>query len=116
MVNTRTYKRFPITGAATLKFKNKGEFQSISTMVGSLSLAGIGLYSDDPIEIETKVSITIKFISLDGIKTESIEGRIIYDEKIGSIHFLGIHFDEEINLKNQPLLHEHIQEIFSSDK
>ncbi len=113
MINKRQHKRIPITGTATLKFENKGEFLSIQTIPGSISVGGIGLYSDDPIEIDTNVSITINFISIDGIRNDSIEGCVIYTKNIGGIYFMGIEFNEEINPKNQPLLYDHIQKILT---
>ena len=115
MVNKRKHKRVPISGTATLEFKDKGETQSIQTMAGSISLGGIGLYADDSIEDDTNVSITIDFISVDGIKTDSIEGCVKYSRKIGNIYFMGIQFGEEVNPKNQPLLCEHIQKSLTWD-
>ena len=111
MPNKRQHKRIPITGTATLKIENKGEFLSIQTSPGSIALGGIGLYSDDPIETDTNVSILINFISIDGIRTASIEGCVIFTRNIGGIYFMGIEFNEEINPENQPALYEHIQKI-----
>lgn len=73
-----------------------------------ISSGGIGLYADNPIEIDTNVSITINFISADGIKTDSIEGCVVYNKDMGNIYFIGIQFNEEINPENQPALYEHI--------
>jgi len=74
------------------------------------------LYSYSSIKVETSVSITINFISLDGgLKTDSIEGRVISNRKIGNTHFLGIQFDEEINAQNQSSLFKHIYNILPAD-
>ena len=116
MINQRRHKRVPITGTATLKFEDKGEIKSIQTMTVNISLGGIGLYSDDPIEDDTDVSITINFISVDGIKTDSIEGCVVYNKNIGGIYFMGIQFNKELNSENQPALYEHIQKILIWDK
>lgn len=113
MINQRRHKRVPITGNATLKFEDKGEIKSIQSLPGSISLGGIGLYSDDPIEDNTDVSITINFMSLDGIKTDFIEGCVVYNKNIGEICFLGIQFNKELNPENQPALYEHIQKILT---
>lgn len=116
MINRRQYKRIIISGSATLEFKKKGEIQSIQTLIANISLRGIGLYSYSSIKVETSVSITINFISLDGgLKTDSVEGRVINNRKIGNTHFLGIQFDEEINAQNQPSLFKHIYNILPAD-
>jgi hypothetical protein len=116
MINQRRHKRIPITGTVTLKFEDKGEFRSIQSLPGSISLAGLGLYADDPIGDDTRVSITVNFISFDGIKTDSIDGLVVYNRNIGGMYFIGIQFKEEINPDNQPLLYEHIHKILASDK
>ena len=110
MINKRKYMRVPLTGTAVVKFEHRG-YVTIKTTTGSISLGGIGLYSDDPIEIDTNVSITINFITVDGIKSASIKGCVKHNKKIGGIYFLGIYFSEEINPKNHPSLYEHIQNI-----
>jgi c-di-GMP-binding flagellar brake protein YcgR len=116
MINQRRNKRVPITGTAILKFKAKGEFRSIQALPGSISLGGIGLYADDRIEDDTGVSITINFISLEDIKTDSIEGFVVYSKNMGGVNFMGIQFNEEVNPENQPALYEHIRKILTWDK
>ena len=115
MINKRKYTRVPMTGTAIVTFENKG-YVTVKTTTRSISLGGIGLYSADPIEIDTNVSITIYFITINGIKNDSIKGRVSHNKKIGGIYFLGIYFSEEINPKNQPSLYEHIQNILTWDK
>jgi c-di-GMP-binding flagellar brake protein YcgR len=113
MISKRQYKRIIISGSATLEFKN---IHSIQTLISNISLRGMGLYSYSSIKVETNVSITINFISLDGVlKTDSIEGRVINNRKIGNAHFLGIQFNEEMNAQNQPLLFKHIKNIIPTD-
>ena len=104
-----------MTGTTIVKYENKG-YVTTKTTTGSISLGGIALYSDDPIEIATNVSLTINFITVDGIKSDSVKGRVIHNKKIGGIYSLGIYFSEEINPKNQPALYEHIQNILTWDK
>ena len=116
MINSRRHKRIIVSGSATLEFKKKGEIQSIQTLIANISLQGIGLYSYSSIKAGTSVSITTHFISLDGgLKTDSIEGRVISYRKIGKTHFLGIQFDEKINAQNQPSLFKHLQNILQTD-
>jgi hypothetical protein len=113
MISKRQYKRIIISGSATLEFNN---IHSIQTLIANISLRGIGLYSYSSIKVETNVSITIIFISSDGVlKTDSIEGRVVSNRKIGKTHFLGVQFNEEINAQNQPLLFKQINNIISTD-
>jgi len=110
MINRRRHKRIIVSGSATLKFKKRGETQSVQTLIANISLQGIGLYSYSSIKVETDVSIIMHFISFDGgFKTDSIEGRVVSKRKIGKTHFLGIQFDEEINAQDQPSLFKHLQ-------
>ncbi len=113
MINQRRNNRIPITGTATLQFEDKGEIKSIQTMTVEISLGGIGLYCDNPIEDDSDVSITINFISVDGLKTDSIEGCVLYNKNIGGIYFMGIQFNKELNPENQPVLYEHIHKILT---
>jgi c-di-GMP-binding flagellar brake protein YcgR len=116
MINQRRHKRVPITGTVALKFEDKGEFRLIQAVPGSISLGGIGLYADDRIEDETGVLITINFISLEDIKTDSIEGCVVHSKNMGGIHFMGIQFNEEVNPENHTALYEYIRKILTWDK
>ena len=109
MKNKRQQKRVRITGTAILTFKNKGEIQIMQTMITDVSLKGIGLYCNVPIEPGTTVSLTIHFMSIDGKRTDNIEGQVISHQTIQGVCFMGIQFNEEITPKEQPLLYNHIQ-------
>jgi hypothetical protein len=110
MRNKRRHKRVLISGIATLEFEEKGVIQLIQAVIANISLKGIGLYSYDSIKVKTRVSITINFISINGeIKTNSVEGRVIFKKKIGKTYFIGIKFSEEINAEEQPSLFDHIK-------
>jgi c-di-GMP-binding flagellar brake protein YcgR len=116
MINRRRHTRISIAGSATLEFTKKGKIQSIQTMIANISLRGIGLYSYSSITVATRVSITTTFISLDGgLKTDSVQGRVISNRKIGDTHFIGIQFDEEINDKNQPALCKYVRNSLPID-
>jgi hypothetical protein len=116
MTIRRGHTRIVLSGTALLEFKKKGEIQSIQTLIANISLRGIGLYSYSSIKVETSVSITINFISLDGgIKTDCIEGRVMNIRKIGDTHLLGIQFNEEINAQKQLSLYPHMQNILPAD-
>jgi c-di-GMP-binding flagellar brake protein YcgR len=109
MNHKRQQKRVRITGTAILTFKNTGEIQTIQTMTTDISLKGIGLYCDVPIETSTTVSITIHFMSIDGTRTDHIEGQVISNQTIEGVCFMGIQFNEDITPNDQPLLYDHIQ-------
>ena len=116
MINRRLHKRIIISGSATLKCKKKGEIQSVETLIANISLQGIGLYSYSSIKAGTNVSVTTHFISVDGrLKTDSLEGQVVSNKKIGKNHFLGIRFDEEINAQDQPSLFRHLQNTLPMD-
>jgi c-di-GMP-binding flagellar brake protein YcgR len=114
MTNRRKHIRVPIFGTATLKFEDRNTIQTMQTLPANISLGGIGLYSNNSIEMGTDVLITINFVSLYGeARTASIEGHVIYNNKIGDTSFLGIRFNEEINFKNEPSLYEHAENLYS---
>jgi c-di-GMP-binding flagellar brake protein YcgR len=111
-MTNRRYKRVLITGIATLEFEEEEKVRSIQTVIANVSLGGIGLYSYNAVEINKYVSMTVNFISGDGVlKTDSIEGCIRCHKKIGNTHFVGIRFNEELNVRHQPLLFRHVQRI-----
>ena len=116
MINRRLHRRIEISGSATLGFSKKGEMQSIQTLIANISFRGIGLYSYSSIKVGTRVSIAAHFISLDGgLKSDSIEGQVVSNRKIGDTHFLGIQYNEEINAQNQPSLFKHLQNTLPRD-
>jgi hypothetical protein len=116
MLYIRRHTRVPISGLATLVFEEEGEIHSIQTAIANMSLPGIGLYSYNSIKVKTGVSMTIDFMSADGIfKTNSIEGCVISNKKIDNTYFIGIQFNEEIDAQNQPSLFKHLQNILPTD-
>jgi hypothetical protein len=117
MTNKRRHKRFSITGSADLTYRVKEKNQTIHTLISDVSLSGIGLYIDVPLEDGADVSLHIAFITTDGsIKADTIDGRIVYVRQFEEVYFTGIEFREEINQKNQPSLYEHLRTILMLDK
>ena len=113
-MNKRRHKRFSLTGTAILQLEDEGDNKSIEGILGSISSVGMGLYANNPIEANKKVSIAISFISVDGgIKDSALEGRVVYSKDFGKIHLVGIQFNENVNPKKQPLLHKHIENILA---
>jgi c-di-GMP-binding flagellar brake protein YcgR len=116
MLYMRRHTRVPISGLTALVFEEESEIHSIQTAIANISLRGIGLYSYNSIKVKTGVSITIDFISADGVlKANSIKGCVICNKKIDDTYFIGIQFNEEINAQNQPSLFKHLQNILPTD-
>jgi len=112
MYKKRRHKRYCITGSADLKYERLGQNQLIHALINDISLSGIGLYLDIPLEDTIDVSMVINFISSKGsINTEAINGRVVYTRKFEDVYFTGIQFHEEIDFKSQPSLYEHIKAI-----
>ena len=75
----RKHKRFPITGTATVQFEDEGKNKTIPAILSSISTVGMGLYTNNPIEANKQVSVTINFISTDGIEDSVIEGSVVFN-------------------------------------
>jgi hypothetical protein len=113
----RRHKRFSITGLTTLQFEDHGQMKTSQGILGSISYVGMGLYVDNPIEANKRVSVAMNFISIGGgIKDSVIDGRVICSREIGKIFLVGIEFHEAVNSRNQPLLYKHIQNIYTLNK
>jgi PilZ domain len=117
MVNKkRRHKRVPISASVTLTCKGSGCGQPIHAMAANISLSGIGVYADGPLEPETEVAVVVHFISADGmLRTDSLDGSVVYVKEIGGMHFIGIELREEVNSAGQPFLHDHLMGVLTSD-
>jgi len=56
MENRRRHKRYSITGTVELQCMNRGNNQIIHAVVSDISLSGIGLYLDIPLDDNLDVS------------------------------------------------------------
>lgn len=109
MINKRRNTRIPISGIAYIQFKDKEKVHSIQTVIGNVSLRGMGVYAYTSMKIKTDVSITINFLFSDGsLKTDSLTGHVISNKKIDNTYFISIQFYEEIDPENQPFLSKYI--------
>ena len=101
---------------ALVKNKNDRDALPVETLVANISRSGLGLYSYTNMEKGISVSIEITFISLKGYKQkDTVEGEIVWLSKLGRLYFIGIVFDEELNLSKQPVLYEHFWKVTSWD-
>ena len=112
----RRHKRIPIAAATTLRFRGKEHgAPPLETMVGSISVSGIGLYTDKHVEKDADIFLEIRFISVDGsMYHESIGGKIVYINDIAGINYIGVEFDELINPAGQPHLYKHLFTVMKS--
>ena len=109
MINKRRYTRIPIAGLANIEFKDQEKIHSIQTVIGNISLGGMGVYAYNSIKLKTDVSITIYFVFSDGsLKTDSLTGHVISNKRIDNTYFIGIQFNEELDLEKQPFLSKHM--------
>ncbi|HXX58521.1 MAG TPA: HD domain-containing phosphohydrolase [Thermodesulfovibrionales bacterium] len=105
----RRHRRVALTGTATLKPKGKRDVQPVQTMIADISLSGMGVYADNPIEEGVSFSIDIYFVSLEGsMATVSVSGNTCFVRQIKDIYFVGIHFKEELDPIKHPSLYNYL--------
>jgi len=110
----RKHIRVPLAGVAVIGLRDYEDVQLIQTTIADISMSGIGLYLDETLELYRDISIEIQFIGADGLmKTDYIEGYIVYAIPIGKIYFIGVEFDKEIDSTRQPFLYERLQRILT---
>jgi hypothetical protein len=81
----------------------------VDASVANISLAGIGIYSPVPIDKGKKIKIKISFIDKSGkVREDFTEGKVDWLSKLGNIYLMGIFFDEELNVIDQPTLVKHL--------
>ncbi|OIP60510.1 MAG: hypothetical protein CO148_06930 [Nitrospirae bacterium CG_4_9_14_3_um_filter_41_27] len=106
-IDTRKWYRYQFFGNATVTVPK--EKIVVNATIANISFSGIGLYSPTPIGKGKKVRIKITFINRDGKTCEDITtGKIGWQSKFKNTYLIGILFDEELNILNQPMLLEHL--------
>lgn len=81
----------------------------VDASVANISFAGIGIYSPVPIDKGKKIKMKISFIDSNGkVRKDFTEGKVDWLTKFGKIYLMGIFFDEELNVINQPKLIKHL--------
>jgi hypothetical protein len=107
LITVRKCYRYQFFGIATVAIPK--EKIVVDASIANISFSGIGLYSPQPIDKDKKVTIKISFINKNGKMCEDrIKGIVDWHFKFKNIFFLGILFDEELNMVNQPKLLEHL--------
>lgn len=111
----RKWYRYQFFGNA--KVSAYGERKIYNTNIANISLSGIGLYSERSIGKGKRVKIKIIFIDKDGnIRENTTTGKIDWQEKFKNIYLIGIFFDEELNVNNQPELMKHLTWLINTYK
>lgn len=106
-VDTRKWYRYQFFGNATVSVPKDKII--VDATVANISFSGLGLYSPTPIGKGKSVKIKISFIDRVGKVQEDItSGKIDWQRKFKDNYFIGILFDEELNIINQPNLLEHL--------
>ncbi len=103
----RKWFRYQFFGSALIKTE-KGK-SSVETTVANISFSGMGVYSSQKVDKGTKVSITVSFVNREGKTSKDIvSGKVDWQKKFKKMYLLGILFDEELNMKDQPGLLPHL--------
>jgi transcriptional regulator with XRE-family HTH domain len=78
---------------------------TVHALAVNISKEGIGLYSNEPLRINEKISVIINMIR-DGVLTssEEVPGAVRWVLPVGSYHAAGIQFDRELNGADFPIL------------
>jgi hypothetical protein len=112
-VEGRKWYRYHFFGKAEISVSEDKTI--VAASVANISLAGLGLYSPVPVGKGKKVKIKISFIDRSGkVRKDFTEGKVDWLSKLGNIYLMGIFFDEEINVINQPTLIKHLAWLTNS--
>lgn len=105
--DNRKWYRYQFFGNATVRVPK--EKITVDASIANISFSGMGLYSPTPIGKGKKVSIKVSFIDRNGKECEDITiGKVDWQLKFRNTYLIGIIFDEEVNISNQPMLLEHL--------
>jgi hypothetical protein len=113
--DARKWNRYQFFGSADVTV-NK-EKKVIEATIANISFSGIGLYSSLSIGIGRTVSIKISFVDRAGkTREDTISGKVDWQKKFKGMYLVGVLFDEEPNITNQPDLLEHIIWLIDTHK
>jgi hypothetical protein len=106
-IDSRKWYRYQFFGSATVTIgKNK---KTVDATVANISFSGIGLYSPTSLGKGKKVKIRVSFVDRAGkVREDTATGSVDWQSKFKKTYLIGIIFDEELNVVNQPNLLEHL--------
>jgi hypothetical protein len=105
--DTRNWNRYQFFGVAAVTVQKENSIYK--TTIANISLTGLGLYSPVSIGKGKRVTITISFVDRNGkMRQDTAAGKVDWQRKFSDLYLIGIIFDEELNMLNQPRLLEHL--------
>jgi hypothetical protein len=109
----RQWHRYQFIGTA--KIRVRGERTSTSATISNISVSGIGLYSPKSVGTGKTVKLKVSFIDSKGrVSDDAVEGKVDWQSKFRGIYLIGILFDEELNMQNQPRLMGHLSWLINT--
>jgi len=111
----RQWHRYQFIGTA--KIRVRGERTSTTATISNISVSGAGLYSPKSIGKGKTVKLKVSFIdSKGGISEDTVEGKVDWQSKFRGVYLVGILFNEELNMQNQPRLMGHLSWLIDTYK
>ena len=111
----RQWYRYQFIGIA--KIRVRGERTSTTATISNISLSGAGLYSPRSIGKGKTVKLKVSFIDRKGrVSDDSVEGKVDWQSKFKGVYLVGILFNEELNMQNQPRLMGHLSWLIDTFK
>ncbi len=105
--DARKWNRYQFFGSATVTVLK--EKKVVEATIANISFSGIGLYSSRSIGRGRMVSINVSFVGRAGkTREDTISGKVDWQKKFKDMYLVGVLFDEEPNITNQPNLLEHL--------
>jgi len=111
----RQWHRYLFIGTA--KIRVRGERTSTAATISNISFSGMGLYSPKSIGTGKTVKLKVSFIDRKGsVSDDTVEGKVDWQSKFRGVYLVGILFDEELNVQNQPRLMGHLSWLIDTFK
>jgi hypothetical protein len=111
----RQWHRYQFIGTA--KIRVRGERTSTTATIANISVSGIGLYSPKSVGKGKTVKLKVSFIDRKGkISDDTVEGKVDWQSKFRGIYLVGVLFDQELNMQNQPRLMGHLSWLIDTFK
>jgi hypothetical protein len=113
--DARKWNRYQFFGSASVIVGNDKKVKDAT--VANISLSGIGLYSRYSIGKGKKVKVKISFIDKYGkTQDDTVRGKVDWQSKFRKMYLVGIIFEDELNMSQQPKLLEHLSWLIDTYK
>jgi hypothetical protein len=115
IMEERKWHRYQFIGIAKIRIPK--EKISLDSTIANISLSGIGLYTPRAVGIGKRVKLKISFIDNKGTVSEDfVEGNVDWQCRFRNIYLVGVIFNEELNVINQPKLVKHLAWLIDTFK